>query len=147
MNDFTSKIQTRFANDMKYLADRISRWDATKDDYTEALENLAEIDHEFDVSAGWCLQIRASGDKALLTKMIRAVRTAGWKTDDAPPAANADYWHADYSHEDREGRIALSFSSTVCRRVKVGTRMVEQDVYETQCGAIEDDSTESEGPY
>lgn len=140
MNDLTLKIQTRFANDMRYLADKITRWEETKDDYTDVLEKLEEIDAEIDVSAGWCLHVRASGDRALLTQLIRAVRTSGWKTDDAPPPANADYWTADYSQEGCKGTISLSFSSTVCRRVKVGTRMVEQDVYETQCGSVEEDS-------
>jgi hypothetical protein len=33
-------------------------------------------------------------------------------------------------------RIWLAFSSTVCRRVKIGTKTVEQDVYETVCDEL-----------
>lgn len=41
-----------------------------------------------------------------------------------------------YEKRDCELRWYLSFSSSVCRRVKVGTRTVEQDVYETVCDEI-----------
>jgi hypothetical protein len=92
------------------------------------------------------LTINVAGDKHILASAIRALRTHGFKTRNEPPATNASSWSAWFEpeHEDhalpweirQSGRVYLYFSSTVCRRVKVGqtTRVVTEDVYETVCG-------------
>lgn len=135
MTNLFAKVEEKHALDMKYLAEKIVRWNETKDGYAEAITKIEELNSDsIEVSGGWALHVRASGNGALLTEIIRALRTSGWKSEDPRPEANTDYWSADFYKEDTKGSIALSFSSTVCRRVKVGTRMVEQDVYETQCG-------------
>ena len=101
------------------------------------------------------LYLSFHGDKELFTKVIRALRTTGWRTMDPMPDANQPSWSSDFhlfrypegspDGEEVSGvEIFLSFSSTVCRRVKIGTKMQEVDIYETVCS---DDPESSEGPY
>lgn len=91
-----------------------------------------------------CLFIRLAGNAADLTLIVRAFRTTGWHTMYAgPPEAKQSSWSALWRLHKAGGEeaddvpgveIYFSFSSTVCRRVLVGKKMVEQDVYETVCG-------------
>jgi hypothetical protein len=83
---------------------------------------------------GDSLMLVLSGDKATLIQAIRALRTSGYDTspdEQGPQAGQAAYrvWF----HKEGSIDIWFSFSSTQCKRVKVGTRMVEEGVYETVC--------------
>jgi hypothetical protein len=40
----------------------------------------------------------------------------------------------------------MSFSSTACRRVQVGVQMVEQPIYEVQCGELPELPTSDNAP-
>jgi hypothetical protein len=48
---------------------------------------------------------------------------------DEPETTFSCYWE----HTELETKFWLYFTSTVCTRVKVGTEMVERDIYETVC--------------
>lgn len=140
-----SAIEKELADDMKSIAERIQHWYDTKGVYTDLIEKLDEIDG-LEVSGGWSLYVRAHGDGALLTKIIRAVRTSGWDTITEPPTANSSSWYATYTKPLEQGSVTVSFSSTVCRRVQVGVEVKEVPVYEVRCGDGAD-AEKSEGPY
>ena len=76
--------------------------------------------------------LAVAGDRHEFAAAIRALRVNGFKTDDAPPAKNAPSWSGHFKHITG-ARMYLSFTSRACRRVKVGTRTIEEDVYETVC--------------
>lgn len=78
------------------------------------------------------LNIYAAGDKHDLAGVIRALRVNGFKLEGEPPAKSTPSWTGFFYNLAR-ACIYVSFSSKVCRRVKVGTKMIEQDVYETVC--------------
>jgi len=82
------------------------------------------------------LDVAISGDRHTLAAAVRIFRTHGFSTSNSPPKKGDSQWSAFYTKADCELRFYLSFSSSVCRRVKVGTRTVEQDVYETVCDEI-----------
>ncbi len=82
------------------------------------------------------LDVSLSGDKHTLAEAVRALRTNGFRTLNKPPEKGSITWGAFYDREGCGIRVWLSFSSSVCRRVKVGTRTVEQDIYETVCDEI-----------
>lgn len=87
---------------------------------------IAEYSDSFDVSL--------AGDARALARVWGALRRAGYSPRTRPEKGQSGYtsfW--DHAEPDRVTKFYLSFSSTVCRRVKVGTRMVEQDVYENVC--------------
>ena len=86
------------------------------------------------------LDIALSGDKHLLAGAVRALRTRGFKSDSDPPGKKDSSWSTFFYNgdvwEDDTIKIWLSFSSTVCRRVKVGTKVETVDVYETVCDEL-----------
>lgn len=79
------------------------------------------------------LDFHMAGDKASLVRAIRAFRRAGYSSNAAKPKPGDTSWSAFFRCPACPVSIWFNFSSTVCRKVKVGTQMVEQDVYETIC--------------
>lgn len=152
-------VERDFARDLKYMAERIDQWHTIKETYYDFLDKLDEIipaakdgeDSPITVYGGYSLTVYARGDGKLLIQIVRALRTTGWKTDADPPAKNANGWHVSF-YKEKEGvvtrnRVELNFTSSVCKQVQVGTKMVEQPVYETQCGdlTIEEDERPNQG--
>lgn len=97
------------------------------------------------------LSVSIAGDKHILASAIRALRTHGYQTSTEPPTSNSPSWSAFYERpeveqgnmtweEKQAHRIWLSFTSTVCRRIKVGeiekTTAHKEPIYETICGEM-----------
>lgn len=80
------------------------------------------------------LEINFTGDAHKLAAVVRILRVAGFTSNADKPKPNQTAWHAWFRKEGVGIEIFLGFSSSVCRRVKVGTEMVKQDIYETVCG-------------
>lgn len=90
------------------------------------------------ISCSWySFNLSATGDKHALAACVRALRLQGFRTTVHPEKGETAYSATFYHHSLPSARISLHFSSTSCRRVKVGTKMVEQDIYETVCGETE----------
>jgi hypothetical protein len=94
---------------------------------------------EMDLDVGFCLDntwisLSFSGDGPRLAAVWRVLRRHGFNTS-ARPVKGDTTFHAFWKREG-QAEIFMSFSSSMCRRVQVGTRMVEQPVYETQCGEM-----------
>jgi hypothetical protein len=77
------------------------------------------------------INVSLSGNTADLTKFFRLMRSNGFVPDFRPKDAQ-NVFNTWFRHEDGT-QFYLSFSSTVCRRVQVGTQMVETPIYETVC--------------
>ncbi len=94
-----------------------------------------EADVELDTCCVW---FRATGDKHKLAEAIRILRTNGLKksSGDEPQKGKSSLYQV-YSNDDIPD-ITLSFSSTSCRRVQVGTKTetVETPIYETVCDEL-----------
>lgn len=80
------------------------------------------------------LSIGVSGDKHKLNAAFGALRRHGLKTSDRPEKGQSQYMGT-FTKPETVGLVFLNFSSTQCRRVKVGqrTREVTEDVYEVVC--------------
>ena len=76
--------------------------------------------------------LHIAGDRHTLTAGIRALRTHGFTREGEPPQPKQPSFSGFYYHPGG-AIIWFSFTSRACRRVKVGTKMVEQDIYETVC--------------
>jgi hypothetical protein len=92
----------------------------------------ADIEPTFDFrSTSIDLSFTGSGDK--LAMVWHLLRANGWTTNSRPKKGDTSYngfWDAP---NDERARVWVQFSSSVCRRVQVGTKMVEQPIYETVC--------------
>ena len=79
----------------------------------------------------YSIDLAIAGDKHDLNAVFGALRKLGYEPDGRAQEKVASFstWfrQADFHN------IYLSFSSTKCTRVKVGTEMKEVDVYETVC--------------
>jgi len=97
-----------------------------------ALEEM-DIPPTFDGDYDY-MGLSFTGDGKKLGDVWGLLRRNGYKTDARPQKGDTTFY-AFWEHE-RLAKIFMNFTSSVCRRVKVGTRMVEQDIYETQCGEL-----------
>lgn len=112
-----------------------------------ALEAM-DIDIRIDPNNSACIDIRFSGSGDLLAEVWGLLRRAGWKLASSPPQKGATSFSGIWSHA-RDKRLAdlwMNFSSTMCRRVQIGTQMVEQPVYEVQCGELPELPTSDSAP-
>lgn len=73
-----------------------------------------------------------AGDREVLNRAFRILRGAGFQPKDRPEDGKPEFTTV-FTGPAGE-RIYLSFSSTVCRRVKVRTEMQEVAIYEIRCG-------------
>lgn len=78
------------------------------------------------------INVQVVGDVKLLGRVWGAFRRAGYQSY-SRPAKNEPSWSGWFHHDNAMG-MYLSFTSTVCRRVKIGSQMVMQDVYSVECG-------------
>ncbi len=79
------------------------------------------------------LDISYAGDKLVLKGIYKAFRKLGYVSAKRPQE-NESQFTCYWEHPKSDMRIWLKFNSTVCKRIKIGTKMEQVDVYETRCG-------------
>jgi hypothetical protein len=114
--------------------ERRELWNRYKSQLAPVVEAFQKIDAT--ISFPDSLDVSIAGDKHKLAEAIRVLRTRGFTTDQPGPHKGDSTWHAFFKSPDCEVSIWFAFSSTVCRRVKTGTKTMEVDVYETVCDEI-----------
>lgn len=97
-----------------------------------AFEEL-DLDVRFPLDNDY-LTLSFTGDGPKLAAVWKLLRRHGYNTTDRPKKGDTTF----YSFWSREGhaKVFMNFSSSLCRRVQVGTKLVEQPIYETQCGEL-----------
>jgi len=110
--------------------------------FKQALNDAPELFRafeEFDIDVRFNLDndyisFSFTGDGPKLTAVWKLLRQHGYKTEDHPKKGDTSF----YAFWRQEGRpsLLMNFSSSMCRRVQVGTKLVEQPIYETQCGEL-----------
>ena len=127
------KIAEALQARMVVLAKQIGWWTSNRRGLLPIVNKLEELG--FDVStSGTGLEVTGSGDKAKLLALFKTMRGCGYAPRTRPTAGEtywSTYW---YEGESVENPIWISFCSTVCKRVQVGTEMKEVPVYEVRCG-------------
>ena len=117
------------------LNQRRELWRTHRERFLPAVAALKQLGA--DITFPNSLDARLSGDRHLFAAVVRALRTRGFTTTQPPPEKGQGYWSAFFElPEVSDLRIWLSFSSTVCRQVQVGTKMVEQPIFETVCDEL-----------
>lgn len=129
-----SPIEVQFEEQQLALDKRRLLWESSK----HILGPVAAALHAAGIEPRLTdsLDISFSGDKDKIAQIFRIVRVAGFATTADRPKQGDSSWYAWFYHPDCKLAIWFSFSSSVCRRVKVGTELQEVDIYETQCGDI-----------
>ena len=134
MNKLTTDLEKQISKKLATLEEfnNNAAW------YQSLVDDMAEVG--FEVRFPGTLDFSATGTKPKLLAGIKVLRRHGYKMSKGVPE-KTDYFGAWCYYHDNDGNkdesridVYFSFSSTVCQRVKVGTRMVEEDIYEIQCG-------------
>src|SRR5882724_6190410 len=115
------------------------RWSLIKDFYRPIINAFHRLGLE--PQFGQDIDLSFTGDAKKLAAVVTILRGSGFNTHAERPKKGDTSWHAYYVHPECETKVWLYFTSSVCVRVKVGTKMVEQDVFETRCGEISEPET------
>jgi hypothetical protein len=95
------------------------------------IDSLDDINIWIDASEGH-ISFSFNGDSALLAQIWRILRVNDYEPQAHLPAEIvtnfSTYWTCE-GHAD----IWIHFYSTVCKRVPVGKRMVEETIYKIEC--------------
>jgi hypothetical protein len=105
---------------------------STFPDLFRAFEEL-DLDVTFHLDNEY-VSLSFAGDGEKLKTVWGHMRRAGFNTRSRPAKGDTTF-NAFWSQEGYAD-IFMMFSSILCRRVQVGTKMVEQPIYETQCGEL-----------
>lgn len=97
-----------------------------------SLEEM-DIDLQFNPDGGY-IALCFTGDGERLAAVWKELRRNDYKNDCRPKKGDTTFCAFWY----REGyaNLFMNFSSSMCKRVQVGTKMVETPIYETQCGEL-----------
>jgi len=97
-----------------------------------ALESM-DLRVTFSIQEGE-INLGFTGNANTLGLVWNVLRRYGYQPGCRPNKSEPTF----YTWWTKEGasRIWMSFSSTVCRRVQVGTQTVEQPIYEIHCGEL-----------
>lgn len=78
---------------------------------------------------GWMVIV--TGSCATRALVLALFKTHGFEPSYDPK--DDDKYYSTWLNRSGGDRFWFDFTNTACERVKVGTKMVEQDVYETRC--------------
>jgi hypothetical protein len=95
------------------------------------LEVVSEYIISINLDGVASVDVSVAGDHHVLNGMWAALRKLGYKTSTRPEEKVAGF--SGYWYKDEWPAIWMTFSSTKCTRKKIGTKMVEQPVYEVVC--------------
>jgi hypothetical protein len=98
------------------------------------LADFVEIGAEPIADDNW-VHITVTGDKNKFLQFCRAMRKHGVELPKIEKGSTG-FTKLHFLGEAYEITLYFQFSSTQCRRVKVGTKMVEQEVFEVVCDEI-----------
>jgi len=79
------------------------------------------------------VDINITGDNHTLKAAFGAFRKLGYIPSSRPQETKLASFSCYWSNPEKEAKFYLSFSSNKCTRVKVGTKTMVVDVYETVC--------------
>lgn len=90
-----------------------------------------DIDLRFDPDLK-IMSLSFAGDGPRLGRLWGELRRAGFNCSTRPKKGDTEF--SGYFKEEGYAAIVVHFTSTLCRRIQVGTQTVEQPIYETICG-------------
>lgn len=130
LNDITTEIRS---------SKRI--WQQQRDLFMEYEADIVRFVKEVDLSKSSSARMQVdtndvnlfvSGGTDVIKEVFRAFRKLGYEPSKRPQAKPQSNFTT-YFKQDGKPTFYLSFASTHCKRVKVGTKMEEVDIYETVC--------------
>lgn len=135
MTDITTNLKQSIDSSIAVL----DWWRVNQLEYAPLVKGLQDAGYDVILSATG-LDVSGSGKKEMLVEAFRILRREGWDTP-SRPEEKTNYFSCFFNKEPVKYRLYFSFSSTVCKRVQIGTRYQEVPVYEIQCDGEEENGT------
>lgn len=114
----------------------LNQWNDTLRDFPDLFDELEiqEIEPRFNNNDG-CVDVSINGDANKLRAIWKQLRAAGYVPSSRPGPDDKASFSCFWEPGDKAtyAPVWLNFHSTVCKTVQVGTKMVEQPIYEIQC--------------
>jgi hypothetical protein len=121
-----------------------ARWNANRSILRPIVVALQKLKIETTLDSN--LNVSISGDAKKLAAVVRIFMISGFKPSNSKPKQGDMSWHSYFHHPTCAIDIWFYFTSSVCKRVQVGTEMKEVPVYETQCDDITSEMLEETQP-
>lgn len=121
------------------IAQRARRWVEVRKELLPFCKDMILIGAEVSVDQ-MDINFGLSGDKQKFLQLVRLHRRHGFKPQIPEKGATDATWRVNREQIS----FWIHFTSTVCRRVQVGTKTAEVPVYETHCDTFVPTSAELE---
>lgn len=125
-------IEINLAETALAVAKRQQTYRAIKHVYSPVIQAIQQLGLEIKYESSY-MSLHFTGDVHRLASVVRILRAADFTSVSLRPKKGDTQWSAFYRHPDCNVELFLWFTSAVCKKVKVGTKLVETDIYETQC--------------
>ena len=128
------KLKQDLQESKEQLAAKINFFEKYKDDMELLMVSLEPLGTSFiDTKLNHNdVDISVTGTRTTMNTLVGTLRKLGYVANRTPVEGDTSYCTYFYQG-DTDFRVWVNFTSTVCRRVKIGTEMREVDVYEVQC--------------
>jgi hypothetical protein len=138
-------IDLQLVEDKLRLAKKQMMWNASRSVLDPCVQAFTKLGLDLHLETDY-INLSVTGDAKRLGEVVRILRIGGFNTAAARPKIGDTSWCAFWKNELCPVKFFLNFTSSVCRRIKVGTRLVEEDVFETKCGDISSEMLEQTQP-
>lgn len=130
------ELKADLKSDKKYYRNKRAYYKTHLDEIRRVAEELS-LPKDCAVHAScdsYNVSIRVAGGPNELKEVFRAFRKLGYEPSDRPGIKPESSFSTYFRKDDRDStEFYLSFTSTFCRRVKIGVKMQEVAVYEVVC--------------
>lgn len=129
-----NKLQQLRADAIKKHERVLAFIDSKMTEYGPLLDEFEKLEPTLvDADDGY-ISIHLTGDKHQLNAAFALLRRRGYEPSSRPEPKSSVY-NTYFTKDGQPGLVFFNFSSTQCRRVKIGTRTheVTEDVYEIVC--------------
>ena len=129
LHEAITRVKKARKRQKKELKERINEYIRVAD----GLEVIQEWLVSLRIDDSSHLDISVAGDHNVMKGLYSALRKLGYDTTDRPEEEKIPGYSNWWRHKDHHVQLWVAFTSTKCTRKKVGTKMVEQPVYEIVC--------------
>jgi hypothetical protein len=130
--EFTMELMTREARGTLAYAEKHG------EQLVPVVEELEHMDCGLIRAVFWAsdLSVSISGTAHQFGLAWGFLRGQGFKCENERPKPKESAWSGFFTNPTTQASIFVTFASTQCQRVQVGTRTEEVPVYEVQCGEV-----------
>jgi len=126
------------AETLEYMTERLDKVSALLDDLENSNIKIVNLSGSYS-----CFELSFTGNREDYVKFLRICGEHGIRRHKLPESGEKLSSVYGFMEGD-DLKLYVSFSSTVCEWVKVGTKMIEQDVYDVVCKSEEPTSVATE---